>query len=80
MSSFTKYLVEPRDAEGKLDAKRVGTEAFRNRMPKDGEFTEDQLFDVYFAYHREKTHASWGELREWFEAFDGGYRIREKNW
>lgn len=71
-----KYIIEPRNEDGTLNAKLIAREPFRNNH---NGMTEDEIFEIYFADNKQKETASWGELRQYFKDL-GGYQIREKNW
>jgi len=68
------YLVEPRLPDGSLNAKKVG-----EKGDLTGDYTEDQLFKLFFADNPGKDSASWYELHQWLHA-SGGYKCREKTW
>jgi hypothetical protein len=68
------YVVEPRNADGSLNLK-LPLKPFN--IPIEG-ITEDKLFDIFFAQHREKKSAGLAEVVNWLEGL--GYKIRVKTW
>lgn len=71
MTEMKKYIIEPRDENGKLDVARIG------ELPvKD--YTEDDLFNLYFEYNPQDDACSLSQMKEWYASI--GWAYREKNW
>lgn len=72
-----KYTIEPRNADGSLNVKLIGTVVQLRGITI--ECTEDQLFDRYFQYNNDKVTASWYDVLVWLDSL-GGFKVREKTW
>lgn len=72
-----RYIIEPRNSDGTLDAKRIG--CFESEFSFNTlNVTEEELFQDYFQKHPKKQLAQWEEVRDWLRG--KGLMIREKTW
>lgn len=72
-----KFCIEARDGiDGNLKFDCAQPPVHKSEIEQH--FTEDELFRMYFAEHKDAQSASWEELRAWFATKH--WYIREVTW
>ena len=69
------YVVEARLPDGSLNIKHYDPDEPKSFITGA---TEDELFNYYFRFNKDKETASWGDMRQWYEG--KALYIRGKNW